>query len=233
MSKGQETFLNRIRTSLRQSLLPAASPQHPGPFLGYSFAPDLPLEDKIGSFSRELTALSGQVHLPADETQAVSLVLEILYSHQADRIIAWDKACLELPALGPALEKARVRVEDSRLAPFKAERLERLAALDDVRVGLSGAQGGLADTGSLALISGPGQGRLASLLPPVHIALLPARNLYPSLPAFLAAHPDVTGEGSNLVLITGPSRTADIEMTLAMGVHGPRDIHVVILGWQQ
>jgi L-lactate dehydrogenase complex protein LldG len=78
------------------------------------------------------------------------------------------------------------------------------------------------------LISGPGRGRLASLLPPVHIALLPGQKLYPSLPAFLAANPTATKTGSNLVLITGASRTADIEMTLSIGVHGPGEIHVII-----
>jgi L-lactate dehydrogenase complex protein LldG len=95
-------------------------------------------------------------------------------------------------------------------------------------VGLTGANGALVDSGTLALVSGPGRGRLASLLPPVHIALVARNKLYPSLPAFLKTHPNVTAEGSNLILITGPSRTGDIEMTLTMGVHGPGEIHVII-----
>jgi L-lactate dehydrogenase complex protein LldG len=117
---------------------------------------------------------------------------------------------------------------DNHLAVEAAERKARLSDLDGILVGLTGAQGGLADTGSLALVSGPGRGRLASLLPPVHIALLPMRQLYPSLPAFLAANPTAATAGSNLVFITGPSRTADIELTLSMGVHGPKEIHAII-----
>ena len=104
-----------------------------------------------------------------------------------------------------------------------------LTELDDVRVGLTGAVAGLADTGSLVLVSGPGRGRIASLLPPLHIAMLRVSQLHPTYAAFLAAHPQIEDAGSNLVLITGPSRTADIEMTLTRGVHGPGEVHVVLI----
>jgi L-lactate dehydrogenase complex protein LldG len=114
--------------------------------------------------------------------------------------------------------------------PDGSERLHRLAELDPIRVGITGAFAGIAESGTFAVISGPGRSRLASLLAPVHVAVLRADRLYPSLAAFFAAHPDVAEEGSNLVLITGPSRTADIEMTLTRGVHGPGEVHVVILG---
>jgi L-lactate dehydrogenase complex protein LldG len=67
-------------------------------------------------------------------------------------------------------------------------------------------------------------------LPPVHIAVLRVERLYSTLEAFFAAHPDAAEAGSNLVLITGPSRTADIEMTLTRGVHGPGEVHVLLVG---
>jgi L-lactate dehydrogenase complex protein LldG len=159
----------------------------------------------------------------------VTTILEILRQRDARQIIAWDEAGLEPPGLLAALAEAGIQRQESRLSSDRAQRQARLAELDGVPVGLSGAQGGLADTGSLALISGPGRSRLASLLPPVHIALLPVQKLYPSLPAFLAAHSSALDEGSNLVFITGPSRTGDIEMTLSMGVHGPREVHAIIV----
>lgn len=229
MALEREKFLSRIKDNLRHTLLPAASPEHPGSFQGYTFQPDSPVEQLIERFAQELGTLSGHVHRVQDSEEVVPLILQILQSHQAERIIAWDEAALGLPWVASALTKAGIIIEESYLAPDPARRQVRLAALDSVLVGLTGAQGGLADTGTLALISGPGRGRLASLLPPVHIALLPAQKLYPSLPAFLAAYPTAAMEGSNLVFITGPSRTADIELTLSMGVHGPKEIHVIII----
>jgi L-lactate dehydrogenase complex protein LldG len=225
----REKFLNRIRQQLRQAVLPAASPEHPGSFQGYTFRADAPVEQLVEDFARELRALSGHVHLVRDQEEVGPVILEILRNHQAERIMAWDDPAPGLPWLSSALREAGITIEESWLAAAPAERKARLAALDGVMVGLTGAQGGLADTGALVLISGPGRGRLASLLPPVHIALLPAQQLYPSLPAFLAAHPDAATAGSNLVFIAGPSRTGDIEMTLSMGVHGPKEIHAVIL----
>ena len=84
-------------------------------------------------------------------------------------------------------------------------------------------------TGALVLLSGPGRARSASLLPPVHIALLPANRLYADMASFWAAHPDATRHSSNLVFVAGPSRSADIEMKLALGVHGPGQLHIVLI----
>jgi L-lactate dehydrogenase complex protein LldG len=228
MSSEQEKFLNRIKTSLRHSLLPAASPEHPGSFQGYTFQANAPVEKLVEDFARELRTLSGHVHILEDAEGVVPVILEILQGHQAERMMAWGEAGLGLPWLRAALTEAGITMVDSYIAANAEGRKANLSALDGVLVGLTGAQGGLADTGTLVLVSGPERGRLASLLPPVHIALLSAQKLYPSLPVFLAANPTAATEGSNLVFITGPSRTADIELTLSMGVHGPKEIHVIV-----
>jgi L-lactate dehydrogenase complex protein LldG len=228
MGSEQEKFLNRIKNNLRHSLLPASSPEHPGSFQRYTFQVNAPIEKLVEDFARELRTLSGHVHIFEDAEGVVPIILEILQGHQAERMMAWGETDLGLPWLRGALTAAGITMVDSYIAADADGRKANLSALDGVLVGLTGAQGGLADTGTLALVSGPERGRLASLLPPVHIALLSAQNLYPSLPAFLAANPTAATEGSNLVFITGPSRTADIELTLSMGVHGPKEIHVII-----
>ena len=95
--------------------------------------------------------------------------------------------------------------------------------------GITGADGGLAETGSIVLASAPGLASLASLLPPVHVALLKRSLMVESLPVFIAQNPETVTSGANFVCITGPSRTADLEHVLARGVHGPKEIHVILL----
>jgi L-lactate dehydrogenase complex protein LldG len=98
-------------------------------------------------------------------------------------------------------------------------------------VGLTGGDLLVAATGSVALRSGPGRPRAVSLLPPCHVAVVGLGRLVADLEA---AGEALTGWardplGANVVLVTGPSRTADIELTLTRGVHGPREVHVVLL----
>jgi L-lactate utilization protein LutC len=93
--------------------------------------------------------------------------------------------------------------------------------------GVSTAIHGLADTGSVVLAAAPGEPRSRSLLPFVHVTLLREDLILPGLSELFA----VLGDDlpSALAIVTGPSRSADIEQKLAVGVHGPREVHVVLL----
>ena len=92
--------------------------------------------------------------------------------------------------------------------------------------GVSRALYGLADTGSVVLAAAPDEPRANSLLPAVHVSVLAAERILPGLAELFAA---VGGAlPSALAIVTGPSRTTDIEQTLAIGVHGPGEVHVVI-----
>jgi L-lactate dehydrogenase complex protein LldG len=106
------------------------------------------------------------------------------------------------------------------------------ALLMEASVGITTADFALADTGTLVIVSGTEQHRLMSLLPPVHICLLDAARILPSLTDLLANLRDRFSEAEsapkNLTCITGPSRTADIEQTITMGVHGPRSLHLIL-----
>jgi L-lactate dehydrogenase complex protein LldG len=93
-------------------------------------------------------------------------------------------------------------------------------------VGISGADAALAETGSVVISSGPGRSRLATLLPPVHVALVSTTLLTSDLFTWTAAR---QGDlPANVVLVSGPSKTADIEQVLAIGVHGPKRFIVVL-----
>jgi L-lactate utilization protein LutC len=91
----------------------------------------------------------------------------------------------------------------------------------EILVGVTKAVCGLADTGSVLVTDGKGDPLKASLLPEIHIAVLRSADIYPSLPDAMY----LVKNTSAAVFITGPSRTADIEMTLTIGVHGPKEIH--------
>lgn len=93
--------------------------------------------------------------------------------------------------------------------------------------GVSTALYGLADTGSVVLAASPGEPRASSLLPAVHVSLLPEDRILPGLAALFEAVGDDLP--SALAIVTGPSRSADIEQQLAVGVHGPGEVHVVLL----
>ncbi len=95
-------------------------------------------------------------------------------------------------------------------------------------VGITGADYGLADTGTLVMLASSDP-RLVSLLPPVHIAVLQASRLLSTLDELLQLLPQPAEQTASMVLITGPSRTADIEQILVRGVHGPGELHVVII----
>jgi L-lactate dehydrogenase complex protein LldG len=97
-------------------------------------------------------------------------------------------------------------------------------------LGISGVDYAVADTGSLVLVTAPGRARSISLLAPIHIAIVKPNQLLASLNELFPVLRRQSRElPSAITFITGPSRTADIEMTLVVGVHGPQQLHVVLL----
>jgi L-lactate dehydrogenase complex protein LldG len=104
--------------------------------------------------------------------------------------------------------------------------------LFDCDLGVTGAQWAVAETGTLVLESDAERHRLASLVPAAHVALVEARRVRQTLGEVLR---EIDGRGPEglsraITFITGPSRTSDIELTLAIGVHGPAELYVVIIG---
>jgi len=95
-------------------------------------------------------------------------------------------------------------------------------------VGISNAQAGIAETGTLVLDSARERHRLVSLVPPVHIAIIKASAIVETLGEALALLRNDKEISPAITFITGPSRTADIELTLAIGVHGPQQLYVIV-----
>ena len=158
-------------------------------------------------FSAELTAIGGHVFIAPDVAQA------------RDHI---EKLMLERG--GPVRAAARPAVTRLGLPPMSFDGL-----LSDVQIGVTQADYALADTGTLVVFSEAGEGRTLSLLPPVHVAVLEESQILAGLDELMQREPAFPERSSAMIFITGPSRTADIERTLTVGVHGPGELHVVVI----
>lgn len=111
------------------------------------------------------------------------------------------------------------------LEPRPAQTFEPLF---DAAIGISDVDAALADSGSLVRSTSALRGRGVSVVPPMHIALVQASRILPDLLDW-ARNPGGSNSSSHTVLITGPSKTADIEGVLITGVHGPGAVHVIVI----
>jgi L-lactate dehydrogenase complex protein LldG len=222
----REKTLTRIRQSLRTGVLPVAASSDRA-------ATATPVIDQavlLASFVREAQASGAEVFQPAKPADVLDTLADLV-KQAGQQAITWSDEDLPIKDIRELLFRTGVtrHVPDIDRDPLM--RREQWRNLDNMRVGITGALGGLADTGSIIVASGRHRSRAASLLPETHIALLPADRLYPTMQAFFAASAaqELTENASNLVFITGPSRTADIEMIITRGVHGPKRLCIVLL----
>lgn len=212
-----------LRAAVAQARLPGAELTHPGRFQ----PPASPPYDLVERFTRELASLGGTVHDGSDLPRIASIVRTIAAAERTQTVLAWDEAPLCVPGLLDALARAGLRV--LMQTPETATSAAHRQQLATASIGLTGADAALAETGSVVVASGPGRGRLASLLPRVHVAIVRRSAIVESLPVLIARRPEIVTSSANFVCITGPSRTADIEHVLARGVHGPGEIHAVLI----
>jgi L-lactate dehydrogenase complex protein LldG len=227
----RDHILANLRTSLASNRpwleeVARAAPHAPPPFV------HPPAADLVAQFCEELAKLEGRAYPVADAEEALELIGRLLDERNARHVLAWDLAQIDLPGLAALLAGRGVSLLDAGVQG--PGRKERLQTLEPVPVCLSGVDCAIAESGSLVLRHGPGRPRLASLLAPTHIAVVRRSQLVRGLGEALALLRERHGAAlfdatSHLTLITGPSRTADIEMTLSLGIHGPPEVHVVLI----
>jgi L-lactate dehydrogenase complex protein LldG len=226
MTTPRDRILASIRGGLTRSHTPADGDGARGRVDGMPAAPAI--REMVAQFSAGLTALSGHVHRASGAPGVAGLIASIAREQQAEAFISWDDEHLGCTGLLAALSSHGLTRVTYDVRGDHERRVLDVEALARVGLGLTGAHAALADTGGLVLVSGPGRGRLPSVLPPVHVAVVAERRVCPSLAALLREEPGLLDAGSNVVIVAGPSRTADIEMTLTHGVHGPKHVHVIL-----
>lgn len=183
-----------------------------------------PIEDPPVRFLKELEAVGGHGQRVESVEEARDYVVSLARERDAKLLVRWDAEELERLGADEPLEEAGVEVTVWRdLEDFRA-----VAAGADI--GLSTAEWAIAETGSLVLTSGPGRGRTVTLLPQTYVAVIPAERVLGTVPEAIEKYAGNEGLPANVCFHTGPSRSGDIEMSLTIGVHGPGDVHVILVG---
>ena len=214
----REAFLSRIS----EANLAATLPEPP------SVPTELPAispVDLVAEFRAQAQAVSAVVHGPVTRHGVARSVAAIAAGHGAKRFVCWD----DLPASGVITTLFAAGLERVDHEVPRGLRLDHNAGYFEVELGITGALAGLAESGSVILSHGPGRPRMASLVADIHIALLDVGHIHGSLAHWARENPGVVRDTANLVAITGPSRTGDIEQALNLGVHGPRHVHIVMI----
>jgi L-lactate utilization protein LutC len=178
----------------------------------------------------EVTAAGGQCYLCDDAETARARLTELCGVLRPGLALCWEHWLLERLKVAEILASLGAEYlcyRSIKDLPREAQR-ERIMSAN---VGISSCDYAVAETGTLAVFSRSGQERSASLLPPVHIALVAESQILPDLFDLFTRIGKAAGDGlpSNIAFITGPSKTGDIELQLTTGVHGPGEVHVIVV----
>jgi L-lactate utilization protein LutC len=208
----RDHMLARIRQAVRDGNAAGHAPPLPERgTVGYQGAGD----DPISRLRDELTAAGGVFHPVGSWAEACVRVVDLLKQRNCRRVL-----------VGPGLPGVAAEIQAAGIQPILTEQSPSRDDHFAADAGVSGADHIVAETGTIALTTRPDQPRSLSLLPPIHIAIASRAQLVADLfDLFQSANPPAC-----LSLITGPSKTGDIELKLVTGVHGPGELHLIFLG---
>lgn len=246
----QEAFLARIRRALHKEASPPAL--HPPllwkerPLAAEAAALQARLAAQrpalIARVQDELTAVSGVVAQVQSIAAATQYVARLAQDKGAECVVRWQSPLLDLLEVDAALQQQGVAVHTTvppddgaaGVGAMEAKRRELRELLARAELGLSGVDYVIAETGTLVLSAAAGQMRGVSLLPPVHVAVARTTQVLATLADYLTLLQASGGDlqqalTSCVSFVTGPSRTGDIELKLSVGVHGPCELHLVLL----
>jgi L-lactate utilization protein LutC len=204
----RDHILHRIRTGIGRG---AGEPVAPVPPVRLR-VPQVPIDERIATMRMRIEALAGKTALTDDPRSVVADLIQGKTAVASNSSYLAETGISRLPGVTSGI--------------LDREQLRALCATVDI--GITSADYALADTGTLVMLAGPQEARLISLLPPAHIAVVPRDRILTGLDELFTILPTPAAVTSSMVLITGPSRTADIEQILVRGVHGPGQITVVI-----
>jgi L-lactate dehydrogenase complex protein LldG len=223
----REAFLTRVRTATAAGRAYRVEVgdvlNEPMPYCGAG-------DDKLARMAAEVAAVGGHSHPVETLAEAHAILGQLLNQYQCRSALCWQHPILERLGLAELLTSSGVaHLDYDHLSALPVQ--DRQGVMLAADIGISSATYAVAETGTLVMASAPGRERSASLLPPVHVAIVEADQILPDL-FDLFNRLTASGAGqlpTNLTLITGPSKTGDLELKLTTGVHGPANWHVIIV----
>jgi L-lactate dehydrogenase complex protein LldG len=218
MAETQDTVLSRVSRALGRNGSALDAPIPP------------PIDEPL---TRLVHTNFGLPELFAKRAQEMKMTVDPVTAEELlSRLTAFLKTnqCqkIALP-VSPLLDRLQIAAQ-LKAAGFDARRWDEMT-LDDLYeydCGVTDVDYAVAETGSLVIRGSAEHGRAISLVPSIHVAIIEPKNFLPDL-VDLFDQLVKDGDFSNATLITGPSKTSDIEMTLVVGVHGPCKVHLFIL----
>jgi L-lactate dehydrogenase complex protein LldG len=234
-------FLARIRGEMAKTrgLFPAAPAERPAQprerfdVLRREVSERWP--ENLERFRTEFESVAGVFHRVATAADVPAVLERICRERGARSVVTWGEPALGVDVARP-LSRAGLEVESMPHAlPPVAERQRLRELIAHADLGVTGVDLAIAQTGTLVLRAAAGRPRSTSLLPPCHVAVFDRTVLLETLEqagiALEAWHdgPVPAARGAVINFITGPSRTADIELTLTRGVHGPKEVHAIFV----
>ena len=223
---------HKIIASVKDALgVGARTNSHADSIAAMPVSPSAQRAELASAFARELEDVGGKflgILSPAEVTnRIVSLAGEI-----GARTVALGQGVgIDMDAIGEALERTDFRIVRT-LPVADTERAAMRSRVADAELGIAEADFAIASTGTLAVVSTASRPSALTLIPPASLVIVQIDRVKANLAAVLAEIGPAGVAANRLTLITGPSRTADIEKRIVLGVHGPKSLHVIVV-WPQ
>ena len=194
-------------------------------------SPSAQRAELASTFARELEEVGGKFLGTLTPREVSNRIVSLAREIGARAVALGRGIASDMDAVGEALERADFKIV--RTIPVAdTERSAMRSRVADADLGIVDADFAIASTGTLAVASPPDRPSSLTLLPPASLAIVQIDRVMPDLAGVLAALGPNGVAANRLTLITGPSRTADIEKRIVLGVHGPKSLHVIVV-WPQ
>jgi L-lactate dehydrogenase complex protein LldG len=216
--KARERIFARLSAAERQ-------PLQDGPQAADIPAKIYSRQEKIENLKRLMEAMRTEIHV-TDGAHWLDKLAEVLKARNVKTLLFGPHS-----EIGAPLQEY-FRVVGSglpELIPYDREVEHLKETVFNVDAGITATHGAIAEVGALIMWSSPAEPRQISLVPPIHVSVLMADNIYSTFAEVIEKENWAGGMPTNAYLISGPSKTADIELTLAFGVHGPKELIVLLV----